>query len=177
MNDEQMSVECSNGLTAELRALGAALRAAPPVALDDAAVRRTFRAARAQARRAAERRAAAPAFVRRASAWASAAALVVSVATLAWVALTRDATLVSEAPQAGAPSEPVVFQPLLYAPSFSPDRSYRVVRVRIPLSALALGQSAEPGVTIEADVLVGDDGLASGIRFDPEDTLLITASR
>lgn len=176
MNDERMSVDSSDGLTDELRALGAVLRAVSPDALDDAAVRLTFRAARAQARRAAERRAAAPAFVRRASAWASAAALVVSVATLAWVALTRDAP-VSEAPHASATYEPVVFQPLLYAPSFSPDRSYRVVRVRIPLSALALGQSEEPGATIEADVLVGDDGLASGIRFDPEDTLLITASR
>jgi hypothetical protein len=56
----------------------------------------------------------------------------------------------------------------------SPSQSYSVVRVRIPLTALAPGYSAPPGVTIEADLLVGEDGLASGIRFDTADTLFVS---
>jgi hypothetical protein len=106
---------------------------------------------------------------------------VLSVATGAWVLLVRDGGAEHETPAlAAAPraEQPAaVFQPLLYAPSFSPTRSYSVVRVRIPLSALAVGQGGDLDATIEADVLVGEDGLASGIRFDPEDTLLISASR
>jgi hypothetical protein len=61
----------------------------------------------------------------------------------------------------------------LYAPGFSPTGSYSVVRVRIPLSALAQGPRLEG--TIEADLLVGEDGLASGIRFASTDTQLVSA--
>jgi hypothetical protein len=73
-------------------------------------------------------------------------------------------------------SDAAAFQPLMYAPGFSPSGSYSVVRVRIPLSALAQGPRLEG--TIEADLLVGEDGLASGIRFASTDTLFVpTGSR
>jgi hypothetical protein len=70
-------------------------------------------------------------------------------------------------------SSAAAFQPLLYAPGFSPTGSYSVVRVRIPLSALAQGPRLEG--TIEADLLVGEDGLASGIRFASTDTQVVFA--
>jgi hypothetical protein len=41
------------------------------------------------------------------------------------------------------------------------------VRVRIPLSALALVPGSMQDGTVEADLLVGEDGLARGIRFMP----------
>ncbi len=66
------------------------------------------------------------------------------------------------------------FQPLAFSPGLSPSQSYSVVRVRIPLTALAPGHSAPPDATIEADLLVGEDGLASGIRFDRADTLFVS---
>lgn len=66
------------------------------------------------------------------------------------------------------------FQPLLSGPAYSPSASYSIVRVRLPLSALAPGTPS--GATIEADVLVGEDGLASGIRFNPADTVLVSTA-
>jgi len=83
-----------------------------------------------------------------------------------------------DAREAGASSrergaDTAAFQPLMYAPGFSPSGSYSVVRVRIPLSALAQGPRLEG--TIEADLLVGEDGLASGIRFASTDTLFVPA--
>ena len=71
-------------------------------------------------------------------------------------------------------ADAATFQPLMYAPGFSPSGSYSVVRVRIPLSALAQGPRLEG--TIEADLLVGEDGLASGIRFASTDTLFVSAA-
>jgi len=67
----------------------------------------------------------------------------------------------------------VAFQPLLYSPGISPAQSYNVVRVRIPLTSL-VGYDAPLDGTIEADVLVGDDGLATGIRFDTADAPLVS---
>ena len=65
------------------------------------------------------------------------------------------------------------FQPLLYSPGISPAQSYNVVRVRIPLTSL-VGYDAPLDGTIEADVLVGEDGLARGIRFDTTDAQLVS---
>jgi hypothetical protein len=73
-----------------------------------------------------------------------------------------------------ASSSAQAFQPLLYSPGFSPTGSYNVVRVRIPLEALAPGQGAGGERAIEADLLVGEDGLARGIRFDSADTLFVS---
>jgi hypothetical protein len=76
---------------------------------------------------------------------------------------------------AAAPTRaPRAFQPLSYGPGFSPSGSYSVVRVRIPLAALAIDHTGALDGTIEADLLLGEDGLASGIRFDAEDTLLVS---
>jgi hypothetical protein len=61
--------------------------------------------------------------------------------------------------------EPPAFQPLPNSPGFSPTASYSVVRVRIPLASLAVVPGSEQGGTIDADLLVGEDGLAHGIRF------------
>lgn len=77
------------------------------------------------------------------------------------------------APRAERGADGAAFQPLMYAPGFSPSGTYSVVRVRIPLSALAQGSRLEG--TVEADLLVGEDGLASGIRFASTDTLFVSA--
>jgi hypothetical protein len=67
------------------------------------------------------------------------------------------------------------FQPLAFTPALSASQSYSVVRVRIPLAALAPGHVGPTDATIEADLLVGEDGLARGIRFDSADTLFVAA--
>ena len=114
-------------------------------------------------------------------------AAVIAVASMAVVlGLARDsADFTSEAVPvtAPAPYEPQTsvdatvergaFQPLLYSPGLSPSGAYNVVRVRIPLEALAPAQAGSGGA-IEADLLVGEDGLARGIRFDAADTLFVS---
>ena len=83
--------------------------------------------------------------------------------------------LAVEAPRA-APPAVSAFQPLLNSPGLSPSSSYSVVRVRIPLSAFAVVPGTEQGGTIEADLLVGEDGLARAIRFDEADALLVSVA-
>ena len=68
------------------------------------------------------------------------------------------------------------FEPLPYGPGISPSATYSVLRVRIPLSSLTMHTAGVDG-TIDADLLVGEDGLASGIRFDPASTLTVSASQ
>jgi anti-sigma factor RsiW len=58
------------------------------------------------------------------------------------------------------------FQPLLYASTYSPQRAYSVIRVRVPIAVLAIHTGTELDGTVEADILVGEDGLPVGIRFD-----------
>jgi hypothetical protein len=65
------------------------------------------------------------------------------------------------------------FQPLLYSPGISPAQAYNVVRVRIPLTSL-VGYGAPIDGMIEADLLVGEDGLPTGIRFDTADAPLVS---
>jgi len=67
------------------------------------------------------------------------------------------------------------FQPLPNSPSLSPSSSYNVVRVRIPLSAFAVVPGTVQDGSIEADLLVGEDGLARAIRFNEADALLVSA--
>jgi hypothetical protein len=69
------------------------------------------------------------------------------------------------------------FQPLQNTPRLSPAASYSVVRVRIPLSAFASVPGSEQDGTIEADLLVGEDGLARGIRFIEADAWLASAQQ
>jgi hypothetical protein len=58
------------------------------------------------------------------------------------------------------------FQPLMHAPQVSPRESYSVVRVRVPITLMSPAGGHELQGSIEADVLLGVDGLASGISFD-----------
>ncbi|HVY66391.1 MAG TPA: hypothetical protein VHH11_16345 [Gammaproteobacteria bacterium] len=146
----------------ELAELRAALRALPAPRVDDAAVRRAFRdrrreldAARAVARR------------RRARVHAALAAAIAFVAVGGVVRfVVSQSPQRSQAPQSDAPAAVAAFQPLLYAPEVAPGAAYSVVRVRIPLSSLTLLPAAGADGMIEADLLVGEDGLARGIRFD-----------
>jgi hypothetical protein len=170
----------SSRLQAELGQLRAALRTVEAAALDEAALRAQFREAQQQrARNAAAKRAGG-------SWWlppAAAAAVVLAVGgVLAAVVLRGErATTVpvaAEAPDAPEAASPVVaaFQPLLNSPGLSPASSYSVVRVRIPLSAFAAVPGTAQGGTIEADLLVGEDGLAHAIRFDEADALLVSVA-
>ena len=68
------------------------------------------------------------------------------------------------------------FQPLPNSTSLSPSSSYNVVRVRIPLSAFAVVPGTQQGGSIEADLLVGEDGLARAIRFNEADALLVSVA-
>jgi hypothetical protein len=92
---------------------------------------------------------------------------------------TRTAALTAETPVAvsshgvGEAPATAAFVPLLYSPGISPAQAYNVVRVRIPLTSL-VGYEARLDGTIEADVLVGEDGLAAGIRFDTADASLVS---
>jgi hypothetical protein len=67
-----------------------------------------------------------------------------------------------------------VFRPLGFARGVSASESYSVVRVRIQLATFVANAGAPPDAAIEADVLVGEDGLARAIRFDRADTLFMT---
>lgn len=70
----------------------------------------------------------------------------------------------AEAPATVPPSR---FEPLVYESAGIPlSQSYVVVRVRAPVSLLGLDQGASIEGTIEADMLIGEDGLVAGVRFD-----------
>lgn len=59
------------------------------------------------------------------------------------------------------------FEPLVYEGAGVPlSDSYVVVRVRAPVALLGLDTSARIEGTIEADMLIGEDGLVAGVRFD-----------
>ena len=114
--------------------------------------------------------------------FAAAAAVVLAVGgVLAAIALRGERTasvlvpVAAEAP-AAAPAPVSAFQPLPNSPSLSPSSSYNVVRVRIPLSAFAVVPGTEQGGSIEADLLVGEDGLARAIRFNEADALLVSVA-
>jgi hypothetical protein len=155
----------------DLAPLRAALNAMPAPALDEAAVRRAFR----------EHRPAMAEGVRMAARtrkyWALAAAVSsVAVGGLVGVALlTLPPVAAPPAPVAAAqPAAVAAFQPLWYSQQPVAGAAYSVVRVRIPVSSLALLPDAPAGGMIEADLLVGEDGLARGIRFDGPGALLVS---
>ena len=66
------------------------------------------------------------------------------------------------------------FRPLSYSREISPTQAYTIVRVRVPLTALGLGYDAPPNATIEADLLLGEDGIPTGIRFDTANAQLVS---
>ena len=73
------------------------------------------------------------------------------------------------------PSMRPAFRPVSFSRSLSTAETYSVVRVRLELATSAPGAGA-PGAAIEADLLVGEDGLARAIRFDSADTLPVYAA-
>ena len=76
---------------------------------------------------------------------------------------------------AAAPDVRPAFRPIAFSRGLSTSESYSVVRVRIELVSSAPGAGA-PNASIEADLLVGEDGLAHAIRFDSADTLPVYAA-
>jgi hypothetical protein len=167
----------SGGLQTELAQLRAALRTVQAPPPDEAALRAQFRDAARQRAQAAAIAASGKGSWR--LHFAAAAVVVLAVgAALAAVLLRVEppvpAPLALETPRPEA--LPVnAFQPLLSAPGLS-SSSYSVVRVRIPLSALALVPGTAQDGTIEADLLVGEDGLARAIRFNEADALVVSTA-
>ena len=155
----------------DLAPLRAALKAMPTPAVDEAALRRVFREHRHA--RGGDARASA----RKRVYWALAAA-VSSVAiggVVGIVLMTERRAAAPSVPIATAPPSAVAaFQPLGYSSEVVSGAAYSVVRVRIPLSSLALMPDAAPDGMIEADLLVGEDGLARGIRFNGPGALLVS---
>ena len=162
-------------LQSELAQLRAAVRAVEAPAIDEAALRARFREARQQlAQNAAAERAGR--LRRLPLAAAAAVALAVGGALVAVMLRGEHSApvLVVAETKVAAPSAVSAFQPLLSSPGLS-SSSYSVVRVRIPLSAFAIVPGTEQGGSIEADLLVGEDGLARAIRFNEADALLVSA--
>jgi hypothetical protein len=163
-------------LQSELAQLRAAVRAVEAPAIDEAALGARFREARQQlAQNAVAERAGR---LRRLPLAAAAAVALAVGGVLAAVVLRGEhavpARVAAEVPVAVA--VPSAFQPLPNSPSLLPSSSYNVVRVRIPLSAFAVVPGTEQGGTIEADLLVGEDGLARAIRFNEADALLVSVA-
>jgi anti-sigma factor RsiW len=162
-------------LRADLAQLRVALHSLDPPPVDEAALRAAFRQERQRALAAA----APPRGASKRALAVFAAAVVLTVGVVAGILLTESDPVTSVAPAeavAQAPQPAVAaFQPLLNSPGFSPAVSYSVVRVRIPLASFALLPGTEQGGTIEADLLVGEDGLARGIRFHEGDAMLASA--
>jgi hypothetical protein len=162
-------------LQAELAQLRAALRSVEGLPPDEEALRAQFRALRlADLKRTAAERGG-----RRRLPLAAAAAVVLAVAAALAALLPLDDGVepaAAAAPRDEAPAIVGAFQPLLHSPGLPPSEAYSVVRVRIPLSALAVVPGTTESGTIEADLLVGEDGLARAIRFDEADAMLVSVA-
>jgi hypothetical protein len=173
MSDAQRD---AGGLQAELAQLRAALRTVQAPPPDEDALRAQFRAAR-------RRDEAATTAMRSTGTsrlhFAAAAVVVLAVGAVFATVLLR---VERPAPLPVAIQEPQqrllpvsAFQPLLNAPGLS-SSAYSVVRVRIPLAAFAVVPGVQADGTIEADLLVGEDGLARGIRFPEADAVLVSTA-
>jgi hypothetical protein len=163
-------------LDAELAQLRAALRdvTAPPP--DEQALRAQFREwSRRHTENAAVERAGGSRRIPLAA--AAAVVLAVGAATTAIVLRDEGAAPASVAAEAPVNAQPAVgaFQPLSSSPGL-PSSSYSVVRVRIPVSAFAVVPGTAEGGTIEADLLVGEDGLARAIRFNEADLTQVSVA-
>jgi hypothetical protein len=86
-----------------------------------------------------------------------------------------DQPLMAVPPAPEPPSARAAFRPISFPRGLSSTESYSVVRVRLELATSAPGAGA-PSAAIEADLLVGEDGLARAIRFDSADTLPVYAA-
>ena len=166
-------------LQPELAQLRAALRTVEAPAVDEAALRAQFLEMR-------QRRAQSAPGQRASRSWrlplAAAAAVVLALGgILAAIVMRAEPTASVLVPGAAVQPEAAsaavsAFQPLPNSPSLSPSSSYNVVRVRIPLSAFAVVPGTQQGGSIEADLLVGEDGLARAIRFNEADALLVSVA-
>jgi hypothetical protein len=163
-------------LQAELAELRGALRAVDVPPPDEAALRERFQ--EAQRRRAFERLASR-------GSWrlplAAAAAVVLALGVVVGVVATRverpaPEGAVAARPEAVPPEAVGAFQPLSSSPRLAPSSSYSVVRVRIPLSAFAIVPGTAQEGSIEADLLVGEDGIARAIRFTEPDASLVSVA-
>jgi len=172
-------------LSSELDELKSVLRAQPLPPPEESAMRSAFRArqralAGAGVAAGERRRSPRPRRVQFALAASVAVAAIVTAAIVGSRGEVPRAT--PPLPVAAAVANPsersgvTAFQPLMYSPGFSPTASYSVVRVRIPLASLALVPGTTADGMIEAELLVGEDGLARGIRFNPAAALLATAA-
>ena len=166
-------------LQSELAQLRAAVRAVEAPAIDEAALRARFREARQQL---AQNAAAERAGRLRRLPLAAAAAVALAVGGALVAVMLRGEHPASVLVPVAAETPVVIpvpvsaFQPLPNSTSLSPSSSYNVVRVRIPLSAFAVVPGTEQGGSIEADLLVGEDGLARAIRFNEADALLVSVA-
>ena len=162
-------------LQSDLAQLRTALRALEPPEVDEAALRARFREMQQQR--------AQNAVAERSSRFrlAAAAAVVLALGGMLAAVVLREPTasvlvpVAAETPVA-VPVPVSAFQPLPNSTSLSPSSSYNVVRVRIPLSAFAVVPGTQQGGSIEADLLVGEDGLARAIRFNEADALLVSVA-
>lgn len=167
--------QAQEALTAQLSALRDRLEMPEPAPGQDECLLQAFRAA--GARRTAVRRRRRFGLVSGALAAGVAAAIVGArflVEPAAPPAPPSDALATSFEVQPGA--SPLVFHPLPFSPGVSPGRSYSVVRVRIPVSSFPAPFGADPYTTVEADVLIGDDGIPSAIRFINPDAVFVSAA-
>jgi len=88
----------------------------------------------------------------------------------------RASDAVAAAPVTAGPLDArQAFRPIAFSRGLSASESYSVVRVRLELASSPLGARG-PNASIEADLLVGEDGLAHAIRFDSADTLPVYAA-
>jgi len=174
MSNAQRDESRLQGELAQLRAALGSVEAPPP---DESAPRARFRDAVRQ-------RAQTAAIATSPGSWrmhfAAAAVVVLAVGAVFAAVLLRverpePVPLAVDTPST-APRAVSAFQPLLNSPGLSPSSSYSVVRVRIPLSAFALVPGTEHNGAIEADLLVGEDGLARAIRFDEGDALRVSVA-
>jgi len=164
-------------LQPELAQLRAALRSLEAPKVDEAALRASFRERQQRAQNAVAERAGRSSRLP----LAAAAAVVLALGGMIAAVVLRERAASVLVPVAAetpvvVPSPVSAFQPLPNSPSLSPSSSYNVVRVRIPLSAFAVVPGTEHGGSIEADLLVGEDGLARAIRFNEADALLVSVA-
>lgn len=189
---ERLRAECSasaavasdmraqEDLTRRLAALRDAVRVPKSAVVDDERLLEAFRAA--HARRATSRR--------RFRRGLGAAGIAASVAAIAVVGMLHR---VDDGGRAGAPAASAsdravdasaeqgpalaVFHALPFSPGVSPGASYSVVRVRIPVSSFPVVHAIEPYTSVEADILLGPDGIPAAIRFvDPEEVFVTAAA-
>src|SRR5690606_18781452 len=150
----------------------------PEDAFDDDRLLDSFRAA--HARRATRRRR------WRLGVGAAGIAASIALALVATLDRNEDATIRAASTQApappvdasAAPATPAwaVFHPLPFSPGVSTGTSYSVVRVRIPASSFPAAYTAEPYASVEADLLLGPDGIPAAIRFVDSDEVFVTAA-